>query len=188
MNTLGERVEATRKRIGMSQADLAERAGISQTTLSDIERGRNERSRYAVNLALALGVQPRWLVYGESEPDEEPELSAQYSRLLEAAGWTTPARIAAMLTERGYPTTSQMMCNWKSRGLSCEAILKCSRIIGCDPLWLEDGSVAIDPDARPLQPTSTNTFESIATVCLTLTQDQREQVLKFAQFVAGDQP
>lgn len=265
MNTLGKRVEEARKRLGMSQAELAERAGISQTTLSDIERGRNDRSRYAVNLSEALCVDPVWLVGGKENnpvskyesrrlalidlvdslgrggvshvaemigkdasyvsrmlyPEDKSgfkrigedtveaitaafpdwldgnkadghEDASQYLRLLEAAetlqGWTTPARIAAMLTESGYPTSSQTLCNWKSRGLSFEAILKCSRIIGCDPLWLEDGSVAIEPNARSFKPTSATTFESIASICLTLTQDQREQVLKFAQFVSGDHP
>ena len=64
MNTFSERVRSRRKELGLSQKDLADATGLSQTTISDIERGRNDGSREVVALAKVLRVQPQWLAYG----------------------------------------------------------------------------------------------------------------------------
>ena len=39
MMTIGNRLLAARKRLGMTQAEVAERAGLSDRTYADIERG-----------------------------------------------------------------------------------------------------------------------------------------------------
>jgi phage repressor protein C with HTH and peptisase S24 domain len=64
MNTFSERVRSRRKELGLSQKDLADATGLSQTTISDIERGRNDGSREVVALAKVLRVQAQWLAYG----------------------------------------------------------------------------------------------------------------------------
>lgn len=64
MNTFRDRVKNRRKELGLSQDALAKKAGLSQTTISDIERGRNDGSREILDLACALKVQPHWLVSG----------------------------------------------------------------------------------------------------------------------------
>lgn len=64
MNTFGERVRSRRKELSLSQKDLADATGLSQTTISDIERGRNDGSREIVALAKVLRVQAQWLAYG----------------------------------------------------------------------------------------------------------------------------
>lgn len=64
MSTFRERVRSRRKEIGLSQKALAERSGLSQTTISDIERGRNDGSREIIALARTLNVQAQWLAYG----------------------------------------------------------------------------------------------------------------------------
>lgn len=56
MKTLGESVKSERKKAGLTQEDLAKKAGLSQSTISDIERGRNESSREVMAIADALGV------------------------------------------------------------------------------------------------------------------------------------
>jgi hypothetical protein len=70
-------------------------------------------------------------------------MKTQYERLMKASlvkkGWDTAVKVAEKLTQNGYPTSPQSITNWKTRGLSSEAILRCSRIIGCHPLWLESG-------------------------------------------------
>ncbi len=65
METFADRVRQTRKRAGMTQKELAAKSGLSQTTISDIERGRNETSAAAVALGRALKVFAEWLTDGK---------------------------------------------------------------------------------------------------------------------------
>lgn len=65
MSILGDSVRTTRKSKSWSQADLAAKAHVSQTTISDIERGRNDTSKELPRIAKALGVSTDRLVYGE---------------------------------------------------------------------------------------------------------------------------
>ena len=54
---LGNRIRELRKGLGLSQEDLAERAGLHWTYLSDLERGRQTPTMDVVNrLARAAGV------------------------------------------------------------------------------------------------------------------------------------
>lgn len=64
MDTFANRVRAARKEAKLNQKQLAAKAGLSQTTISDIERGRNEGSRDVVALAKALKVSAEWLIGG----------------------------------------------------------------------------------------------------------------------------
>lgn len=65
--SFAERVKETRVNAKLTQEQLAKLAGISQITVSNIERGRNEGSRYLLQLAKALKVRPEWLVTGLGE-------------------------------------------------------------------------------------------------------------------------
>lgn len=58
----------------MTQKQLASASGLSQTTISDIERGRNDSSADIVPLARALGVNAEWLADGRGPryPGEQP--------------------------------------------------------------------------------------------------------------------
>lgn len=71
METFGERVKSRRKKKGWKQHELAKAAGLSQTTISDIERGRNEGSTEVASLAKALGCRVEWLAKGEMPEEEE---------------------------------------------------------------------------------------------------------------------
>jgi SOS-response transcriptional repressor LexA len=64
MDLIGIRLRAARKSEGLTQAELAKRAGISQNSVSDLERGRNIASRNIVALAKALRRRPEWLSTG----------------------------------------------------------------------------------------------------------------------------
>lgn len=65
--SLGEQVKSIRKRLGMSQAELARRLGISQAAVSEMEKavGTTMRADTRTRLADALGVQ---LVHGQLVP------------------------------------------------------------------------------------------------------------------------
>jgi SOS-response transcriptional repressor LexA len=65
MNNFGKRVKERRKLLGLTQMELAARAGLSQTTISDIERGRNESSIELISLARVLECQAEWLKSGK---------------------------------------------------------------------------------------------------------------------------
>jgi SOS-response transcriptional repressor LexA len=63
--TFGARVKQVRKAAGLTQKQLAQRAGISQPTVAYIERERNSKSTAAVQLARVLNVSAEWLVSGD---------------------------------------------------------------------------------------------------------------------------
>lgn len=71
MKTFGERVRESRKKLKLTQKQLAKASGMAQATLSDIERGKNEGSRDVVALAKALKVSAEWLINGEQGGDAE---------------------------------------------------------------------------------------------------------------------
>lgn len=80
MRTMGERVRETREERGYTQKKLAELSGLSQTTISDIERGRNSQSRSAVKIAAALKVQPLWLTTEKGVKEISTHLSEGLSK------------------------------------------------------------------------------------------------------------
>lgn len=70
MKTLGQRLKfARRNRPGgpLTQEALAKLSGISQTTIADLERGRNEKSKHTVTLARALQCDVDWLETGKGD-------------------------------------------------------------------------------------------------------------------------
>ena len=69
-NTTGERIRRRREELGLTQTDLADKAGISRTYLSLIERGEAANFSYNVlsYLALALETTPATLT-GESDDE-----------------------------------------------------------------------------------------------------------------------
>lgn len=61
---LAERLKAAMDAKGISQAALAEAAGISQPSVWKIVSGRTQSSKKIVEIANALGVRPEWLLNG----------------------------------------------------------------------------------------------------------------------------
>lgn len=71
---LGERIERRRKRLGLTQQQLAERTGIQQTLISRLERGANSNPHADVlkRLAIALQCSTDWLL---GMYDDSPDAS-----------------------------------------------------------------------------------------------------------------
>lgn len=65
---LKDRLKQARKHAGLTQVELAERAGIKQASVSEIERGLTRTSGYLVKLAQVCGVNPVWLSDGSGSP------------------------------------------------------------------------------------------------------------------------
>ena len=68
----GLRIRSTRSVGGLSQEELAHRAGLHRTYVSSVERGeRNIRLLSILTLATVLGVDPGSLVTGMTRPPAE---------------------------------------------------------------------------------------------------------------------
>lgn len=63
----GERLKKARLHAKLSQAELAERAKVSQANISKLENGDATGSEYTVQLAVACNVCPIWLATGEGD-------------------------------------------------------------------------------------------------------------------------
>lgn len=66
---LKDRLKQARKDAGLTQAELADKVGIKQASVSEIERGLTRTSGYLVQLAQACGVNPVWLSDGTGSPE-----------------------------------------------------------------------------------------------------------------------
>ncbi|MEO5362917.1 MAG: XRE family transcriptional regulator [Magnetococcus sp. DMHC-8] len=62
--TLAERIHVARKQAGLTQKELADQVGVSQTAIHKLEGGSSRSSRRTVAIALACGVDPIWLDTG----------------------------------------------------------------------------------------------------------------------------
>ena len=65
--TLSDRIQKARKNARLTQKELADRVGISQTAIHKLECGRSQSSRRTVAIALTCGVDPIWLDTGRGE-------------------------------------------------------------------------------------------------------------------------
>lgn len=64
-NNLGKRVKFKREQKGWSQSQLADKAGVSQGAISQLEKGMSESTRHLSKIAKALGVTTEYLTDGK---------------------------------------------------------------------------------------------------------------------------
>lgn len=69
---LGKRVKQVRENLGLTQAQLAEKVGISQTAVHLLEQRDSQSSKFLVEISKALGVTPEWLKEGGHLLAEQP--------------------------------------------------------------------------------------------------------------------
>lgn len=62
-----DRLKAARKHAKLNQTELAERAGLTQTSISDLERGKSKATAFVAQIASVCGVSPLWLAEGIGE-------------------------------------------------------------------------------------------------------------------------
>lgn len=67
LSNLAGRMRFAREQRDLSQEKLAERAGVSQVTITHIENGRNQSSKKLVEIAQALRVPAEWLSTGAGQ-------------------------------------------------------------------------------------------------------------------------
>lgn len=99
--SIGSRIKESRCAIGWSQVRLADEAGVTQSSIGNIESGFRQRPRELVSIAKALRVSPEWLETGKGPrteraslklvgADAEPSVRALVEYLAEIAAQQRP--------------------------------------------------------------------------------------------------
>lgn len=81
MHAIGNRLLAARKRMGMTQSEVAEAAGLADRTYADIERGAvNMRTETVLRICNVLHITPDE-IFTQSAPNTAPRQEALLERL-----------------------------------------------------------------------------------------------------------
>ena len=81
---LGQRVRLLRRQRGLTQAQLAERVGVSDNFIGMIERGRGHPTLETINgVARALEIELHDLFQGQERPGSTEEVVEELNRLLQ---------------------------------------------------------------------------------------------------------
>lgn len=67
METIGQRVIALRKRLGLTQTELGTKIGLAATTISGIEKDKSHPVETLTAIAKFFKVSEAWLINGEGE-------------------------------------------------------------------------------------------------------------------------
>lgn len=96
LETLAERLVWARERKEWTQQELADKAGVSQGTIGNLESGARLTARKIASIARALEVDPNWLADNKGPLPGEVDQSAHLERKCE-----TPEE-AILLTMYGF--------------------------------------------------------------------------------------
>jgi transcriptional regulator with XRE-family HTH domain len=69
--TLGDRIEKRLRSLGMSQAELARRAGVAQTTVNSLIKEQRRSSPHLLKFAAVLRTSPAYLAGETDDPSED---------------------------------------------------------------------------------------------------------------------
>lgn len=98
--TLGARIEERRKAIGITQAELARRVGVRQSTMNSLIKGDSRTSRSLFQIARELRTTPDYLLGKIDDPDEgapPPELPPTVQHLMMPVAFPSQPALEAML-------------------------------------------------------------------------------------------
>ncbi len=97
MASVGERIRGRRAELGWTQDQLAQKAGISKSFLSDLENGkRSVGANNLLDIARALGVSLDFLMTGTASQDQKSEVPI-------------PASLARFAAEEGLTFRQTLM-------------------------------------------------------------------------------
>ena len=97
MTSVGERIRGRRAELGWTQDQLAQKAGISKSFLSDLENGkRSVGANNLLDIARALGVSLDFLMTGTASQDQRSEVPI-------------PASLARFAAEEGLTFRQTLM-------------------------------------------------------------------------------
>lgn len=92
--TIAERLTDAREKEGLSQAELASRAGVSQGTIGNIESGARKNPRELLAIARVLNVEPEWLKTGK------PPRRIHHAEIVEGINIGNSTRVVPMFSRR----------------------------------------------------------------------------------------
>lgn len=72
--SIGTRIKLLRKEAKWSQIELADKVGLKQSTISDLEVGKSTGTTYLAQIAQVLGVNALWLETGKGARDDGPDV------------------------------------------------------------------------------------------------------------------
>ncbi|KVE27757.1 hypothetical protein WI93_12040 [Burkholderia vietnamiensis] len=97
MYTLADRLKWARAEAGLSQEALGDKAGVSQSTIGNLEAGTRHSARRLPQIAAALGVSALWLAEGKGAPVANSGATESYDAALGAASNAARELIDAIL-------------------------------------------------------------------------------------------
>jgi len=105
---LGRLVRAHRERLGLSQAALAERVGLSRTSITNIEQGRQKILLHQLfALAQSLAVRPEALLPSIDISEIAPQLEQKLGKHLKGAEREWARRIVLASSRGGVSNASR---------------------------------------------------------------------------------
>lgn len=100
MNGVGERIKKRRTELEWTQDQLAQKAGISKSFLSDLENGkRSVSANNLLDIARALSVSLDFLMTGQASQDQKADVPIPAALVQFAAGEKLSFRQTLMLLE-----------------------------------------------------------------------------------------
>lgn len=112
MKTLQDRLKFARREAKLTQAELSTRSGLSQSTIAQIESGRNSGTKFADRLAAATNVSLNWLLTGQGPVSEGPILAHPRRRAMDADEWL----FLDLVEPHVNPETNEIEWNSLERG------------------------------------------------------------------------
>ncbi|WP_175039939.1 helix-turn-helix domain-containing protein [Burkholderia contaminans] len=108
MYTLADRLKWARLKSDLSQEELGKKAGVSQSTIGNLEAGTRNSARRLPQIAAVLGVNALWLAEGRGEPITNAKGRTTYDDAITNARGPARAAIDAILKadQAGEPDTT----------------------------------------------------------------------------------
>ncbi|MBM2884882.1 helix-turn-helix transcriptional regulator [Chromobacterium phragmitis] len=104
MNTVGERLRFIRKQRKLSQAQLAQRAGVGTSTIGSLECGKSRSSTLLPQIAVAVRANPIWLASGKGQM--EPVANSNQGAYAHA---DSREELALQIAEKGLPEALKLV-------------------------------------------------------------------------------
>lgn len=143
MEGIGKRIKKIRKERGISQAELAKGAGVSQPTIAQIESGRNSGSKQLPQIAAFLRVSYQWLYTGTGEINESSSPSVDGAIRMIPLRSLSDLKLGLPLSNAAQYLPAPVTSGPKTFAVTVEG----DAMTGVGPRSYPDGTIIyIDPD------------------------------------------
>lgn len=104
--SLGARIEERLNALGMSQAELARRANVPQTTMNGLIRGNSRTSPHLIQIALELQTTPAYLTGATDDPLAE---FPDFTLTADERGWVEALRATSLEGRKALLSLSKLL-------------------------------------------------------------------------------